>query len=65
MDICWSSQGPRSDIHPGGIGLCKCCKIAGFIFGVAKFATLVAVKYKFSVGRFIDALEKIVEDFMQ
>lgn len=55
----------QSDIHPGGMGTCMGSKIAGSIFGVAKFATLVAVKYDLRVGGFIDALDKIVEDLMR
>lgn len=55
----------QSDIHPGGMGTCMGSKIAGSIFGVAKFATLVAVKYDLSVGGFIDALDKIVGDLMR
>lgn len=55
----------QSDIHPGGMGTCMGSKIAGSVFGVAKFATLVAVKYDLSVGGFIDALDKIVEDLMR
>lgn len=55
----------QSDIHPGGMGTCMGSKIAGSIFGVAKFATLVAVKYDLSVGGFIDALDKLVEDLMR
>lgn len=55
----------QSDIHPGGMGTCMGSKIVGSIFGVAKFATLVAVKYDPSVGGFIDALDKLVEDLMR
>lgn len=55
----------QSDIVPGGMGTCMGSKIAGSIFGVAKLATLVAVKYDLSVGGFIDALDKIVEDLMR
>lgn len=55
----------QSDNHPGGMGTCMGSKIAGSVFGVAKFATLVAVKYDLSVGGFIDALDKLVEDLMR
>lgn len=34
----------ESNIHPGGMAACVGSKITSYIFDVAKFATLVAVK---------------------
>lgn len=54
----------KSDILPGGMSIYMGSKIASLIFRVAKFTMLVEIKYDLSVGGFINALDKIVEDLI-
>lgn len=55
----------RDEDRVTGHGTCMASKIAGEFYGVAKTASLVIVKISSSIGSFLDALGKIMEDIQQ